>query len=457
VSKAFSTLLAVVAAAPVLALASTPLFPDVPADHMYRVEIEELVSAQIIKGNDDGTFAPGRALNRAEMLALLYRATGRTPDPTASGCFSDVQGWFEPFVCDAVANKFVQGYPDGKFKPGASVTRVEALKMIINLFGITTQAYGVEQRDIIKFVDVSTSAWYSGYLYTSFKTGILPIAGQDGARFYPDWPLLRGEAAAYISNALHVEFKQDRQASSAASESSVASEAAATSQDSSAASAASSASSASSERPTSQSVLFPFTTSGKFVAKKSFSYTFSVEADAVALTTVKLTGGAGSVSCRLYLIAESGFSSEYYLGYQEGSTCTLLTSLKPGNYQLQMQPTVADAAFTVDMNTSTGDGNDGFKEAKRLLPGIPKIVTLGGTNYADYYSFSVPKDAMMKIELTNVAPMKCIVYPLADVDLASFTGPECNQTYLYPKGNYIVAVTRSAAKGAKQTYTITLR
>ena len=193
------------------------------------------------------------------------------------------------------------------------------------------------------------------------------------------------------------------------------------------------------------------------MAKKSFSYTFSVEADAVALTTVKLTGGAGSVSCRLYLIAESGFSSEYYLGYQEGSTCTLLTSLKPGNYQLQMQPTVADAAFTVDMNTSTGDGNDGFKEAKRLLPGIPKIVTLGGTNYADYYSFSVPKDAMMKIELTNVAPMKCIVYPLADVDLASFTGPECNQTYLYPKGNYIVAVTRSAAKGAKQTYTITLR
>lgn len=451
--KALSALLAVVVASPVMAFADDSLFPDVPSDHIYRAAIEELVQAQIIKGNDDGTFAPSRSVNRAEMLALLYRATGRTPDPTAAACFPDVQGWYEPFVCDAAANRIVQGYPDGKFKPASSVTRVEALKMIINMFGIETQTYGVEERDIIKFVDVSTSAWYSGYLYTAFSTGILPIAGQDGARFYPEWPLLRGEAAAYISNALHVDLKQERQSSSVAhetQEASVASQAPA-------ASAGVSAKASSSEKPTSQAVLFPFTANGKFVGKKSFSYTFTVDSDAIALTTVRLTGGAGSVSCRLYLIAESGFSSEYYLGYQEGATCTMLTSLQPGNYQLQLQPTVADAAFTVDMNFSSGDGNDGFKEAKRLLPGIPKVVILGGANYADYYSFSAPKSSSMKIELASTSTMKCIVYPLEDVDLASFTGPECNQSYLYPQGNYVVAVTRSAAKGAKQTYTITLR
>ncbi|OGJ63771.1 hypothetical protein A3C37_02465 [Candidatus Peribacteria bacterium RIFCSPHIGHO2_02_FULL_53_20] len=442
--------MAMVVAAPVLALASGSLFPDVPANHIYREEIEELVAAKIINGNDNGTFAPERAVNRAEMLTLLYRATGRTPDPTAAACFPDVHGWYEFYVCDAAANRFVQGYPDGTFRPAASVTRAEALKMMIGMFKIDTETYGVAERDIIKFVDVSTSAWYSGYLYTAFKTGILPIAGQNGARFYPDWPLLRGEAAAYISHALHVELKQARQSSSATQASSaVASTAAAPSAASNAA--------ASSERPTSQAVLFPFTVSGKFVAKKSFSYTFTVDMDAVALTTVKLTGGAGAVSCRLYLIAASGFSSEYYLGYQDGANCTLLTSLKPGNYQLQIQPTVADAAYSVDMNFSTGDGNDGFKESKRLLPNIPKTVTLSGTNYADYYTFSVPKDATMKIELSHTTPMKCIVYALEDVDLASFTGPECNQTFLYTQGTYVVSVTRTAAKGAKQTYTITLR
>ncbi|TSC57659.1 MAG: S-layer protein, partial [Candidatus Peregrinibacteria bacterium Greene0416_62] len=360
VSKAFSALLAVVAASPIIALAGEPLFPDVPVDHIYRREIEELVAAKIINGNDNGTFAPERAVNRAEMLALLYRAIGRTPDPTAAECFPDVQGWYEPFVCDAAANRFVQGYPDGDFRPGTSVNRAEALKMIIGMFKIDTEKYGVAERDIIKFVDVSTSAWYSGYLYTAFKSGILPIAGQNGARFYPEWPLLRGEVAAYISNALHVELKQAREASSAPEQAS--SEAASVGTTTSAATSSTADVSKTPDRPLSLAVLFPFTVSGKFIGKKNFSYTFTVDTDAVALTTVKLTGGAGAVTCRLYLIAATGFSSEYYLGYQDGANCTLLTSLKPGNYQLQIQPTVADAAYSVDMNFTTGDGNDGFKE-----------------------------------------------------------------------------------------------
>jgi hypothetical protein len=421
---------------------------------MYREAIEELVRAGVVNGNDDGTFAPERSVNRAEMLALLYRATGRTPDATAGNCFPDVSGWYESYVCDAAANRFVQGYPDGKFRPGSSVNRAEALKMIIGMFTIDAKTYGVEQRDIIKFVDVSTSAWYSGYLYTAFSTGILPIAGQEGARFYPEWPLLRGEAAAYISNALHVELKQDRDAAASASSASSTGEATSSVISSS---RSSKSSAASIQRPVSQAVLFPFTTSGKFVGKQTFSYTFTVDRDVVALTTVKLTADNGAVTCRLYLLGSEGFSTEYYMGYQEGTTCTLLTALKPGSYQLQLQPTIADASFSVDMNTSTGDGNDGFRESKRLLPGIAKTVTLMPSNFADYYTFTVAKETSMKLELSHVAPMKCIVYPLADVDLASFMGPECNQNYLYPKGTYVVSVARGATKSAKQTYTIILR
>ncbi len=434
--------------------ASAAIFPDVPEDHLYREAIEQLSGAGIVNGNDDGTFAPERSVNRAEMLALLYRASGRTPDPTAGNCFPDVAGWYESYVCDAAANRFVQGYPDGKFKPGTSVNRAEALKMIIGMFGISAVKYGVEQRDIIKFVDVSTSAWYSGYLYTAFASGILPIAGQEGARFYPEWPLMRGEAAAYISNALRVELKQDRASSAAqlSSAAQVASSAAVSS-----AGAVASAAAASSTRPVSQAVLFPFTTSGKFSAKQTFSYTFTVQSDTVALTKVQLTGDNGSVSCRLYLLGKEGFSTEYYLGTQEGQTCTLLTALRAGNYQLQLQPTVADASFTVDMNTSSGDGNDGYRESKRILPGIGKTVTLMPNNYADYYTFSVANEVSMKLELSNVSPLKCMVNPLDDVDLASFSGPQCNQKYLYPKGTYVVSVGRGATKSAKQTYTIILR
>jgi len=443
---------AVVAATPPSAFAAGILFPDVPAGHMYREAIEELATAGVIKGNDDGMFAPERSVNRAEMLALLYRAAGRQPDPTAGNCFPDVSGWYEPYVCDAAASRFVQGYPDGKFRPGSTVNRVEALKMIIGMFGIDVVTYGVEQRDIIKFVDVSTSAWYSGYLYTAFASGILPIAGQDGARFYPEWPLMRGEAAAYISNALHVDLRQER----SSSRSSVSSAAGSvTSQAASVRSAASMATS--SARPVSQAVLFPFTSSGKFSGRQTYSYTFTVDSDAVAKTIVKLTGDTGALTCRLYLLSDEGFSTEYYLGYEDRTSCLLLTALRPGKYQLQLQSTVADASFNVDMNFATGDGNDGFRQSVRLLPGIAKTVTLMPGNLADYYTFTVTKEMSMKLELSHVAPMKCMVSPLADVDLLGFTGPECNQNFLYPKGVYVVTVARGASKSAKQTYTVMLR
>lgn len=440
-------------------LASATLFPDVPEDHLYRREIESLVGSQIVKGDDSGTFGPERPVNRAEMLALLYRATGRKPDPTAATCFPDVMGWYESIVCDAAANRLVQGYPDGMFRPGSAVTRAEALKMIVGMFGIVVQKYGVEDRDIIKFVDVSTSAWYSGHLYTAFKTGILPIAGQDGARFYPEWPLKRGEAAAYIYNALNVGLAQSRSTSSISTRSarSVASSAASEVSTASRAISSERLSTSSALRPSSQSVSFPFTSSGKFSGKQSYSYTFTVENQALALTTVKLTGGTGNVSCRLYLLSKEGFSTEYYLGYEEMGACTLLTALAPGNYQLQLQPTVADASFTVDVHFSNGDGNDGFREAKRILPGIPKTVTLPANNYGDYYTFTLPKETSLTVELSSTSKLSCGIYPLEDVDLASFSGPECNKSYLYPKGSYVVSIGRSAVKSAKQTYTVILR
>lgn len=444
------TLVGILGMSPIVAGAA--VFPDVSDSHLYRTQIEALVAAQVITGNPDGTFAPERTVNRAEMLAMLYRALGKTPDPAHVDCFPDVPhgSWYEAIVCDADANRFVGGYPDGTFKPGSPVNRVEALKMILEMFDITAGRYGVEERDIIKFVDVSTSAWYSGYLYTAFSKGVLPIPGHDGARFYPEWPLKRGEAAAYIYNALQVGLEEARNEEEVepAEEEPIGNE-------------GGNASSGNSgtpdeDKPVSMAVDFPFSTSGKFSGKQTFSYTFTLSSDVTALAAAKLTAN-GKITCRLYKIADDGFSTEYHLGYQQDDTCTLLATLSAGDYQLQLQPTVADATFTVDMKATTGDGNDGFKDAKRLLPAIAKTVTMAGENFTDFYTFSVPTEKSMKVELSNSSKLTCIIYPMEDVDLASFTGPECNQNYVYTPGTYYVAVNRGTTKGSKQTYTILLR
>ena len=63
------------------------VFPDVPDNHLYREAIEKLVGSQVINGNPDGTFKPEEAVNRAAMLKMLYKAAGRSPDPSRGGSY----------------------------------------------------------------------------------------------------------------------------------------------------------------------------------------------------------------------------------------------------------------------------------------------------------------------------------------------------------------------------------
>jgi hypothetical protein len=458
----FSLILAAVLMVPLLAgSALASIFPDVPDSHIHSRPIEALVSAGVIGGNPDGTFQPGEPVNRAAFLKMLYKAKGKQPDPTSVRCFKDIipDSWYESFVCDAAANHYVDGYPDGNFRPAQAVKRVEALKMIMTVFDISVENVDAEAKEIVKFVDVSTSAWYTAYLYTAFTKGVLPIAGQDGARFYPDKELLRSEAAAYIFNALNVELMEMRGEFEARSSSS--SSEAESSQSSSSSSSDSTANEQSSSsaraEDTSISLSFPFDRSGKFTAKRPYAYTFDIDTPTTAYVEVDLNT-SGKVTCRLYLLSSSGFSDEYFLGHQEGNSCYIHAALNPGSYQLQLQPTVADATFTATAAVKQGDGNDGFREAERLYKRTPHTDVLDINDIQDWFSFVVTSEESMTLETTNALETECIVYAMKDVDLFGFSGPECGKSYSYPPGTYYVAISRKiASKTSRKTYTIQLR
>lgn len=437
-------------------VASAAVFPDVPTGHLFQEPIEQLVNAKVINGNPDGTFAPDRTVNRAEMLKMLYIAEGLTPDPLSVRCFPDVEigSWYEPYVCDAANRRYVTGYADGTFRPSAPVNRVEALKMITQVFEIPVLDITEEDREIINFVDVSVAAWYTKYLYTAYSTEILPVAGQAGAYFYPSNPLQRGEAAAYIYNALKVELQASRQDDQRSSSST-----------SSSTSFSSTAVSVSSENVSSQteasndelSVSFPFDHDGKFTRKRPFSYTFEVEQNTMVDVEVALQQAQpGTVSCRLYLIKESGFSDQYYLGFEQDKKCHVLAYVIPGKYQLQVQPTVSDTTYSVEVSEGKGDSNDGFADALSLTANAPRTEVLTATDLADWYTFTIGSKQKMTLDISNPAELSCLIYPMSDVDLDSFSGPECDRSYSYPPGTYFVSVGRKAPLGAQQSYTIRL-
>lgn len=439
------------------------VFPDVPQGHLFQEAVEELVRAQVINGNPDGTFQPEEPVNRAAMLKMLYKAKGKTPDPLSVRCFPDVEigSWYEPYVCDAAARKYVKGYSaTGTFGPNLPVSRVEALKMIMMVFDIPLEVITDDNREIVNFADVSLSAWYTSYLLTAYNTVILPIPGQTGAHFGPDVSLTRGEAAAYIYNALHADLMAVRHQG----RSSIRSQPPASSYSSTAADTSTSTATPTADTESDDGSVtgvmdesLPFDRSGKFVAKQSVSYKFEVSSAKTVSIMAKLQSGQpGSISCRLYLVAESGFSDEYFLGFEEGKNCHINATLNPGTYQIQVQPSQKDTTFNVVATEGTGDGNDGFRNARPIAANAERKDILGASDLEDWYTFSLTSEQRLTVEVSNPTELRCIVYAMSDVDLASFSGPQCNQSFLYPSGTYYIAIGRKAPLDALQSYTIKL-
>ncbi|MEK7219017.1 MAG: S-layer homology domain-containing protein, partial [Patescibacteria group bacterium] len=445
-------------AAPGVALAEG-VFPDVAETHVFRPAIEGLVRLNVINGNPDGTFRPGDPVNRAAMLKMLYLAMGKTPSSSATGCFPDVQkgSWYESYVCDAAAKGYVKGYvAENAFKPARPVSRAEALKITVVVMDIPLMDEDAVDiwANAGHYADVTHDAWYAPYVATAATRGILPLAGKEEEEaLVPAEPIDRAEAAALIWNALQGVLSS---ASSASSEDPpAASSSASTGQASSRSQATFDDTGATADM---LSPTFPFVDTQRFHGKKPFSYKFAVSSSAVAEFTVRLRdGGMGSLSCTLFRMEKEGFSTEYYLGYQENGTCYLRVAVRPGNYQLQLQPTVADTTYIVESGVGTGDGNDGFTQAPVLPYGKTRVDMLEANDLEDWFTFTVHEEQMMTVDLSSSESLRCLVYPSSDVDLFGFEGPSCGAPYLYPVGTYYVGVGHAIPKALKQTYTLELK
>lgn len=424
-------LLSILAPASVIAMS----FTDTPG-HLYQVQIEQLATLGVVKGNPDGSFKPDATINRAELLTLLYRAANTIPATPRSSCFKDVPvgEWFSAVVCDAAANGYVGGYPDGTFQPARTVNRVEALKMIHTVLRLSLAG---SVTSLTQLSDVPSDAWFGQYVASALYRGILPIAGQTGSKFYPDSGLKRGEAAAYIYNALGITLNE----TSSSSASSVVTR--------------SSSSSASVETgPIPITVDFPFGDDGSFIKKQNKVYTFSLKSNIVARIDASVAAG-GSISCRLYkLDPTTSFAYEYYIGHVVDHNCSMRVALSSGDYQLELTPSVSGTSFTLFTNKTTGDNNDGFREASLLAKGAPKVGYLEQEDFAEFYKFTLSSQQKLTVMVSSSEKFKCLIYPMKDVDLYGFSGPVCNQEYDFPPGTYYVGVQLRDEVTGKESFSV---
>lgn len=146
-------------------------FSDVSEGHKNRVAIDYLEANDVIGGYPDGTFRPEGSINRAELMKILVEGLNISPDENSyRDCFPDVRDeWFARYVCYAQEQGWVDGYPDGTFKPANPVNNVEAIKMMLNARG-----FKIDSSYATKiFRDINTSQWYYPFLVTAEKYNLV--------------------------------------------------------------------------------------------------------------------------------------------------------------------------------------------------------------------------------------------------------------------------------------------
>ncbi|MCC3376334.1 cadherin-like beta sandwich domain-containing protein [Cohnella sp. REN36] len=101
--------------------------------HWAEKEIGEMATRLIMNGYEDGRFSPGASVTRAEFVSILLRGLG-LDETTSSPSFTDVASskWYDEVVRTAVERGIASGYEDHTFRPAQQVTREEAFVMLAN-------------------------------------------------------------------------------------------------------------------------------------------------------------------------------------------------------------------------------------------------------------------------------------------------------------------------------------
>ena len=160
--------------------------------------VSMLVSLGIIEGKPDGSYAPTENVDRAQMAKMLSVIMNKGVDNSAlyqsvnSGLVDVNTNWAKGHINYCYTTGIIAGRGNGTFDPSATVTALEAAKMLLVAVGYDPAIEGFEGADWA--INVSVRADEQG-IFEGFTKDLSA-------------PLNRDDAALLIYNALDVEMIQ---------------------------------------------------------------------------------------------------------------------------------------------------------------------------------------------------------------------------------------------------------
>ena len=116
-------------------------YADVSSGAWYAGEVYEAMSLGYMTGKSASSFDPEGSLTRAEAVETIYKMAGasavygKDADPEAGFTDTGDDQWYAESLAWGRERGIVEGYPDGSFRPDASVSREEFAKMLMNYAG----------------------------------------------------------------------------------------------------------------------------------------------------------------------------------------------------------------------------------------------------------------------------------------------------------------------------------
>lgn len=156
------------------------------------VKVGQVQHNAFIQGYPDGTFRPEKPITRAEIAAILTRIMGLNPQTAGNPNFSDVQSthWAFGYISAVVEAGVMQGYPDRTFRPDQSITRAELATVMVRARGLFPLIVAPPT-----FPDIA-GHWAAGYIEAAQRA--MFITGYPSGDFRPDQSITRAETVTLI-------------------------------------------------------------------------------------------------------------------------------------------------------------------------------------------------------------------------------------------------------------------
>jgi len=168
--------------------------PDVPEDAWYAEAVNEMWTAGVLKGYEDGTFRPDRSISAAEFVAVLARQCGLSESAAqtthwAAGLLETARqrGWYDWDELPPTGERFDE-----------PIQRQLAVKIMMNaLYPDTAYDFNAESAKLNDF-DRLDGRYYNAVL-GAYAVGL--VKGDEKGNFNPKSGLTRAEACMLLHRA----------------------------------------------------------------------------------------------------------------------------------------------------------------------------------------------------------------------------------------------------------------